>query len=77
MIFRKIKNLNKRNSGNRTPRNENQRKSAVKIMILHNPLKKPLNRINQSQRMVGNSLWKQRKKELIKQQPSAQVAGSL
>jgi len=71
MKYQKIKDFRKINSGNRMPRNENQRTSAIKTMLLNNPLKKPLNRINQSLRMFGNQLWKLRKKELIKQQPSS------
>jgi len=70
MKFRRVRDLKKSNSGNKMPRSKNQILSAIARMILDNPLKKPFNQVMQSQRMMGNRLWKQRKKELIKQQPS-------
>jgi hypothetical protein len=33
-----IKDMNKTNKGNRTPRNENQKRAATLYMILHNPM---------------------------------------
>lgn len=38
MEFRKIIDKRKTNSGNRTPRNENQKRAATLRMILHNPM---------------------------------------
>lgn len=69
MKFKKIKYTNKTNSGNRCPRNENQRMAAIKLMIFDNPLKNPKNQLKQSHSMVKNQFWKLRKKELIKRQP--------
>jgi hypothetical protein len=69
MIFRKPKWTNKRNSGNKSPRNQNQRMAAIKLMILKNPMKNPKNQLAQSHRMVKNQYWKLRKRELIKRYP--------
>jgi hypothetical protein len=69
MRFIKIKDLKKTNKGNTLPRTESQILSATKRMLIDNPMKKPINMMNQSQRMMGNQLWKLR----IKQQPSSQV----
>lgn len=63
MKLRKIKDLRKRNKGNKTARTEKQILSAIERMLLNNPMKKPVNRINQSERMRGNKLWELRKME--------------
>ena len=69
MRYKKIKDMRKINSGNQTPRNENQIRVAIKRMLFDNPLKNPINRMNHSLRMFGNQLWKFMDIELIKQQP--------
>jgi|TARA_Y100000310_G_scaffold200877_1_gene200947 hypothetical protein len=72
--IRKIKYLNKTNKGNTHPRTLNQIRAATYNMIMNNPMKRPLNRVNQSQRMMDNQLWKLRKNKIIKQQPCRQLA---
>ena len=74
--YKKVKDIKKVNSGNKTPRTKSQIDALLRRMLFDNPLKKPLNRINQSQRMYGNKLWRQRKKWRIKQEPSVQVDNS-
>lgn len=58
----KLKDPRKINGGNRTPRNDNQRNTARNRMIKDNPMKEPRNKIEQSQRMMGNQRWRFRKK---------------
>lgn len=62
MKCRKIKYLNKINRGNTSLRKDSQIIAAIIRMITNNPMKEPLNQVNQSIRMMGNQLWRLRKK---------------
>lgn len=53
--------MSKSNMGNRNPRTRLQIQTATRRMLLDNPLKKPVNQIKQSNRMIKNQLWKYRK----------------
>lgn len=66
----------KSNKGNKFPRTQLQIQTATRRMLLDNPMKKPRNQLMQSHRMTKNQLWRLRKRELIKQQPSAEMDNS-
>lgn len=76
--IKKIKDLNKINSGNTSERTEKQRDAAQLRMLLDNPMKKPENREKQRQRMLGknpsnpfpkdNTYWRLRKNLSRKQE---------
>ena len=63
MKVRKIKDLRKTNKGNRHPRTDTQKLPLIRRLLLDNPAKKPINRMRQSTRMIGNQRWKLRKNQ--------------
>ena len=68
---KKIKDLKKSNRGNRTERTETQKRAALKLMLLHNPMKREECRRRLSEVKKGktppcpfpknNEFWKLRK----------------